>query len=306
MEIERVPRETKDPGLIMGENKNYIFTERAHFMCPDMHFGIMAELRAEYDDRKFLNSLEALQKAHPFLQSLIVREEGTDKYYYQKQDFLEIPVTVKNDADLWQQDYDEISADGWNVMKESLLRMAVYPGENAFRVLFITHHLLCDGRGLLQLVEEFAGCYTDRKEPVFAEECLIRGLEDLPPGSDLSFISKCIVGGVNRRWKKDGDKVDYVQYREFEKKYIKEHKMKREVSTISGKDLDEIRKTCKDSAVSVNDYLIAGMMVEENINKVRARMRAQRMPTGPVLVICNDGSTPVTDLAEQLIQHIQQ
>ena len=48
-----------------------------------------------------------------------------------------------------------------------------------------------------------------------------------------------------------------------------------------------------------------GEATEENINKVRARMRAQQMPTGPVLVICNDGSTPVADLAEQLIQHIQ-
>ena len=48
-----------------------------------------------------------------------------------------------------------------------------------------------------------------------------------------------------------------------------------------------------------------GEATEENINKVRARMRAQQMPTGPVLVICNDGSSPVTDLAEQLIQHIQ-
>lgn len=67
--------------------KNYVYTERAHFMCPNMYFGIM-------------------------------------------------------------EDYEEISSHGWDVRKESLLKILIYPKENDFQILFIAHHLLCDGRGL--------------------------------------------------------------------------------------------------------------------------------------------------------------
>lgn len=28
----------------MKSVKNYVFTERAHYMCPNMHFGIMAKI----------------------------------------------------------------------------------------------------------------------------------------------------------------------------------------------------------------------------------------------------------------------
>lgn len=28
----------------MKSDRNYVYTERAHFMCPDMHFGIMAAI----------------------------------------------------------------------------------------------------------------------------------------------------------------------------------------------------------------------------------------------------------------------
>ena len=252
----------------MKSVKNYVYTERAHFMCPDMHFGIMAKIESNYDEGQLRQSIDTLQKAHPFLQSLIAEETDTGRFYYQIQDYLNIPVMVKEEVALWQEDYEEISVRGWNVKKECLLKIVVYPKGNEFQILFIAHHLLCDGRGLLQLAEEFAEHYANGVMPQFAPERLIQGLNNLPSNSDLPLISKLIISDANRRWKKEGQQVMYEEYSVFERAYIQKHKMKREILTLCDQELEEIQTLCKQHSVTVNDWLIAKMMLEENTNKV--------------------------------------
>lgn len=248
--------------------KNYVYTERAHFMCPNMHFGIMAKIESNYNEGQLRKSIDTLQKAHPFLQSLIAEETDTGRFYYQIQDGLNIPVLVKEEAALWQRDYEEISVRGWNVKQECLLKIVVYPNENEFQILFIVHHLLCDGRGLLQLAEEFAELYANGVIPQFAPERLIQHLNDLPSNSDLPLISKLIIGNANRRWKKEGQQVMYEEYSVFERDYIQKHKMKREIFTVCNQELEEILTLCKQHSVTVNNWLIAKMMLKENTDKV--------------------------------------
>ena len=65
----------------MKSDRNYVYTERAHFMCPNMHFGIMAKVRSNYDEEQLLQSIDILQKAHPFLQSVIAVETDTGRIY---------------------------------------------------------------------------------------------------------------------------------------------------------------------------------------------------------------------------------
>ena len=253
----------------MKSDRNYVYTERAHFMCPDMHFGIMAKIERNYDEEQLRQSIDILQKAHPFLQSLIAEETDTGRFYYQMQDELNIPVMVKQEAALWKRDYEEISVQGWNVRKECLLKTVVYPKESEFQILFIAHHLLCDGRGLLQLAEEFAEHYANGVIPQFAREHLIQGLDDLPPDSDLPFISKLIIDDANRRWKKEGRQVKYEEeYGVFERAYLQKNKVNREIITICNPELEKIQILCKQQGFTVNDWLIAKMMLEENTNKV--------------------------------------
>ena len=253
----------------MKADKNYVYTERAHFMCPNMHFGIMAKMESNYDEEQIRQSIDILQRAHPFLHSLIADEKDTGRIYYQIQDYLNIPVMVKEEVALWQQDYEEISVQGWNVRKECLLKVVVYPKENGFQILFIAHHFLCDGRGLLQLAEEFAGRYVNGVVPQFVQERLIQGLDDLPPNSDLPLISKLIIGDANRRWKKERQQVKYEEeYSVFERDYLQKHKIKREIFTICNGELENIQTLCRQHGFTVNDWLIAKMMSEENTNKV--------------------------------------
>lgn len=81
-------------------------------------------------------------------------------------------------------------------------------------------------------------------------------------------LCKLIIGDANRKWKKESQQVTYEKYREFEKAYIRKNKIKRNIFTVCNGELEEIQALCRKHRVTINDYLIAKMMLEENTNKV--------------------------------------
>ena len=246
----------------------YICTERAHYMCPNMEFGILAHIRAEYSREKVLETVRVLQAAHPFLRSLIAEEHGSRKLYYQVQESLELSLIEKSDVDSWQTDYNELTVPGWDVRREGMLKALLYPAGAEFDLLLIAHHLLCDGRGLLQLADEFARYYCQGSIPQPVSENLIAGLDDLPEKSGLPFISRCVIDDANRRWDKEHHRVSHEEYLNFEKAFLRDNPVQREIITVDGGELEAIHQMCRQRGVSVNDYLIARMMLEEQTDKV--------------------------------------
>ncbi|WP_155242870.1 condensation domain-containing protein [Butyrivibrio fibrisolvens] len=237
-------------------------------MCPNMHFGIVAEIGAEFDANRIIESIGVLKSAHPLMRSLIAEEQGSARIYYEEQSQLEIPVTIKKANDDWQTDYEAVSSAGWNVQKEALLKVFAYPSECRTRVLFITHHLLCDGRGLLQLMQEFADLYVNDVKPHPVDEKLMESFDDLPSGSDLGLISKVLIKYANKKWRKEGHKVSYEDYLKFEREHDSKQDIKREIRNIDEEELDTLLDLCRESGVSLNDYLVAKMMIDESTDKV--------------------------------------
>lgn len=248
----------------------YIVTERAHLMCPNMHFGIKARIAASYDKEKVQTALEALTSAHPFLKSNIAQEPETGKLYYCWREYLQIPVYEKEDVSRWPVDYTEITKYGWDAFHECLLKLVIYPDKESFEVLFIAHHLLGDGRSILNLVCEFADCYASGKCPAFAEENLISSINDLPEGSQLSAISKLIVGYANRKWKREGHSVSRDDFQHFEKKFLADNPVSYTEETWDAAKVEALLTKCREHGVSLNDYLVAEMMCRENTNRVVA------------------------------------
>lgn len=237
-------------------------------MCPNMHFGIVAEIGAEFDANRIIESIGVLKSAHPLMRSLIAEEQGSARIYYEEQSQLEIPVTIKKANDDWQTDYEAVSSAGWNVQKEALLKVFAYPSESGTRVLFITHHLLCDGRGLLQLMQEFADLYVNDVKPHPVDEKLMESFDDLSSGSDLGLISKVLIKYANKKWRKEGHKVSYEDYLKFEREHDSKQDIKREIRNIDEEELDTLLDLCRESGVSLNDYLVAKMMIDESTDKV--------------------------------------
>jgi NRPS condensation-like uncharacterized protein len=228
----------------------------------------VAEIVSEFDVNRIIESIDVLKSVHPLMRSLIAEEQGSSGIYYEEQSELEIPVMIKNTDDNWQIDYEAVSSSGWNVQKDALLKVFAYPSGSGTRVLFITHHLLCDGRGLLQLAQEFADYYVNGVKPHLVDEKLMESLDDLPDGSDLRFISKLLIKDSNKKWCKEGHKVSYDEYLKFESAYDSKQDLKREITNVDGEELDALLGLCRENRVSLNDYLVARMMIEECTDKV--------------------------------------
>ena len=118
------------------------------------------------------------------------------------------------------------------------------------------------------LTEEFAEYYSANTKPEFSEERLIESISDLPQGSELGFISKIIIKDANKKWGKEGHKVSYDEYLKFEKDFVSKQSIARNIMSFDGPSLYNIIEACKDNEVTVNDYLIAKMMFDENAQKI--------------------------------------
>lgn len=248
--------------------RQYLITERAHFMCPNMHFGILMEIEKEYDKDLVDSTLNRMAESHPFLKSLIAYEDGTERLYYKITDSSQIELTLKEDiSSLWN-DYKNISKQDWNVFENGLLKVYIYPQQKGMSLLFIAHHLLVDGRGLMDIVVEFANDYVGEILPVYVEEALPESIDDLPKKSSLSGISKLLVKHANRQWQKENHVVSYEQYRSFVEEYSKKHAVEYETYEVDDTAVAQMAELCKMNGFTMNDLLMSHMYIKTGTDKI--------------------------------------
>lgn len=248
--------------------RQYLRTERAHFMCPNMHFGMLMELERGYEEDRVKETLQRMVKAHPFLSSLVASEDGTDMLYYHVTEHSQIYTEVREDESALWTDYHVIAKQDWNVFEEGLLKVYFYPKEQGMTVLFVAHHLLTDGRGLLELAQEFADAYVGEKNPDYAEEHLIESIEDLPEKSNLSGISKMLVRQANAQWKKENHTVSYEQYRSFAIEYGEKHPVEYKTYEADAEAVTQMKQLCKENGFTMNDLLMAHLYIETGTSKI--------------------------------------
>ena len=268
----------------------YLFSERAHYMCPNMHFGIAVEICEEYNKALTRRILDELSQAHPLLRSVIL-EDAQGRPYYAEQESLQIPLYEREDANRFLEDYEKLTSEGWDLRRDCMLKVLAYRKEDCIFLVFAAHHLLCDGMALLQLVQNFVECYVNHskteqtnKDQSYVNsdaasmqqghiipanrDRIIASADEFPSDSRLNFVTKCIVNSANRNWRKEGKKVSYSEYRSFEKEYVAANPFARTITTIEGEEYEHIIKQCREHKISVNDYLVAAMMVKEQTKKV--------------------------------------
>lgn len=248
--------------------RQYLITERAHFMCPNMHFGILMEIEKEYDKAHVEATFNRMAEAHPFLRCLIAYENGTQQLYYKITEVSKINLNLKEDiSSLWF-DYKNISKQDWNVFENGLLKVYIYPQSQGMTILFIAHHLLVDGRGLLDIAQEFANDYMGAISPVYVEETLPESIDDLPEKSSLSGISKMLVKQANRQWKKENHTVSYEQYKSFVEEYSRKHAVEYKTYEVDDVTLAQMTQLCKTNGFSMNDLLVAHMYLQTGTEKI--------------------------------------
>lgn len=242
-------------------NTQYLLTERAHLMCPNMCFGITVTLNAHYDSDRLRQTIDKLETAHPFLNAVIGFESVTNRYFYKIGNKGRITLKEcgkteeKTIAAQMLNDYDEIVKHDFDLLNEGMLKINSYNNNGNLSLLFVLHHLLADGRGGFGLVQEFADKYVSNVDPSFAQERLISSMNDLPKGSRLPFISSVLIKRCNKQWLSENHMVSYGEYHEFANNYVASDQIKHVVTTYEPTTLEEIVQKCRDAKVSVNDYL---------------------------------------------------
>ena len=216
----------------------YIFTERAHLMCPNMCFGIVMCINNELNESRIAEAVECLSSAHPFIRALISHEEKENRFFYDVKEDSQAEISIcpgnalNTDSPEILAEFERITSRDFDLFKEGMLKISAWPSGAKTIVLMVFHHLLADGRGALELSREFAEYYVLGKQPAYAEEKLISSVSEFPEDSRLPLISSLLVNRVNRQWKKENKKLSYEDYHRFADDYLKSDKIKHNLSVL--------------------------------------------------------------------------
>ena len=252
----------------------YIFTERAHLMCPNMCFGIVMCIKKELNESRVEDTVKCLSLAHPFIRALISHEEKENRFFYDVKDVSQAEISIctdnvpSTDSPEIIAEYERITSEDFDLFKEGMLKISVWPSGAKTIVLMVFHHLLADGRGALELSKEFADYYALGKQPVYAEEKLISSISEFPENSRLPFISRLLVNRANKQWKKENNKLSFEDYHRFADDYLKSDKVKHNLSVLKTSETKNIAEKCKTEGVTVNDYLLAKLFTEDKIKRI--------------------------------------
>ncbi len=252
----------------------YLFTERAHLMCPHMNFGIVMSVCVLYEEERIRKALEQLATAHPFLNALLGYEPDKNAYYYWVTDRPTIELKLKDreipdtgDPGLLRE-YGELTSRDWDLFAEGMLKIVAWPTKEGTCFLLVFHHLLADGRGALGMAQELAECYAAGKQPRFAEEKLIASVDEFPKGSRMPFISRFMISRANKNQAKEQKILSYPEYHAFADAFLKKDKVSHSVFRTGAEEVEKLRQTCRENGVTLNDYLLAKMMIEDRTEKV--------------------------------------
>ena len=254
--------------------KQYIFTERAHLMCPCMYFGIAGVLSAPCDKSRLKHTLDTVSYAHPFMRAVLGYEQESDRYFYAVTEDVKTELTVFEQAPQGLDDpivsacFEQAAKTDSDLTKEGMLRIFAWKMGEQTCLLFVFHHLLADGRGALGLVREFAEMYVDGKKPAAVEEQLIQSADDLPKGAQLSGLSRKLVSMYNKKWLREGKRLTYEKYHAFAGEYQQKHTASHRVCVTDENKLAQLLEKCKQQGVTLNDYLLAEMFEKQHTSAI--------------------------------------
>ena len=253
----------------------YLFTERAHLMCPDMNFGIALKVKAEFDAVRIRRSFLTLAGAHPFLNALIGYDEKKNAYFYDIKDSSKVEINIQEneltslDSLEIISEYESMTGYDWNLLNRGMLKASVWKMGRYTCFLLVFHHLLTDGRGALNLAKELAAVYADNVMPEDAPEKLISSVNDLPKDSRMPLVNKMLIDNTNRNWTIERNKpLTYKEYHEFAEDFVKSDRIVHYLKKTDKDEMSRIMSSCRDTGITINDLLLAKMYINEGIDKI--------------------------------------
>lgn len=250
----------------------FVYTERAHLMCPRMYFGIVSTVNEIYNEKKIKESIDTLCEAHPFLKALLGYGPKTNLYFYRitEDPKVELILTQKEaDPDEILQTYEKLTSREWNLFEEGMLKVVAWKKGEQTVFLLVFNHLLADGRGALGLTYELAERFAYEYWPQIAPERLISPQYQFREDAKMPWLSQTLVNNANEDWMyEDRKPLSYEEYREIANRFLAKDQVKYSIREIDPQTVSEMLEGCHNHSVTMNDLLLAEMFLEEGTDKI--------------------------------------
>lgn len=214
-------------------------------------------MKQTFDENRLQKSVKQLSVIHPFLSCFIKEESGHLWYELTKE--AQVKITICSGESDYLSDYQKALSYHWNIYEEGLLKVFVYPKREGFELMLVIHHLLCDGRASMQLLEDLVQIYSGYELSEIREPQLISSIKDLPNGSDLTGIPLWYVKHLNEQWRKEQKCVSYQEYQTFLSSYTLKHPIGLACSTVNEEKLKNIVMKCRKNNVTVNSLILSAL-----------------------------------------------
>lgn len=241
--------------------KYYLNLERPHLMNPAMNVIIKADFRGQFYEDVFREAVKKLSDAYGILRATVQMDEK-GLAYYKPSSAADVPVWLLEGGASFEQLVQRENKKIFHLKKESMLRIFVIPAPAAFSVIFVSHHLLGDGKSNLLLMEALGRAYKGEELPYVGIR-LIKGTENFPRKSELSSVTKMYLGSLNRTWKKEKRIFSFEEYNKLFQTYHIEREPVLYSITLNAVELRKLTHRCKKIGVTVNSAVVAAFSYAE-------------------------------------------
>lgn len=249
--------------------KHYINIERPHLMNPSMNVILKADFKGTFDESVFRGAVTELANAYAILRATVQIDEKGRAYFLSVQ-ANEIPVEVLVGGTSFEQLVISENQKMFDLEKDSMLRIFVMPLPAAFSVVFISHHLLGDGKSSIILMEALCRAYMGMKLDYVGIQ-LIKDSNNFPKGSELSEFSKRYLGSLNKAWRKDTRLFSFADYKKMFASYQKERETGIYLMSFNAVQTRKVYHCCKNLDISLNSGIVAAFMYAEKETDGRHR-----------------------------------
>lgn len=258
--------------------KHYINIERPYLMNPSMNVILKADFKGVFDESVFRKAVTELANAYAILRATVqIDEKG--RAYFLSADANEIPVEILVGGTSFEQLVLSENQKMFDLEKESMLRIFVMPLPVAFSVVFISHHLLGDGKSSIMLMESLCRAYMGMKLDYVGIQ-LIKDADNFPKGSEPSELSKLYLGKLNKAWRKDARHFSFGDYKKMFTSYHKERETGIYLMSLNAVETRKAYHHCKNLDITLNSGVVAAFMYAQKEIDERHREHLDKIGIG--------------------------
>ncbi|MDR2752028.1 MAG: condensation domain-containing protein [Clostridiales bacterium] len=227
-------------------------TERLFLRSPNIHVAFRTVVSGSVTPESLGRAMDKVFLKHPLLNCSIHADENHEAWFVPSKSKAQIDWLPKgSDWKSWHKASDNIPFDFAN---GPLARMCAIDQGDKTEIVTLTHHVIGDGIGCLNLAKDILLALDERLDPS----------PQVPPvnnkfreGQNLGLLSKLAANKLNSQWSKCRRSFSEDEYRSFFESYRKAHVPEINIFSIDEPDLSKLVAVSKANGLTVNELMTA-------------------------------------------------